>query len=103
VCKKVQHPSHSHGNPDAASRRAFLSSLISAFVFLPLAHGQEKNPVGMAERFRQMSEDAEQKGLATPFRGITTNGDPMPGLFQISPSFHRTSPKCRGEVHCLAE
>jgi hypothetical protein len=92
VCKKVQHPSHSHGNPDAASRRAFLSSLISAFVFLPLAHGQEKNPVGMAERFRQMSEDAEQKGLATPFRGITTNGDPMPGLFQISPSGVSTEP-----------
>jgi hypothetical protein len=92
VCKKVHHPGHTHGKPDAASRRAFLSSLISAFVFLPLAYGQEKNPVGMAERFRQMSEEAEQKGLATPFRGITTNGDPMPGLFQITPTGVLTEP-----------
>jgi hypothetical protein len=92
VCKKVHHPGHTHGKPDAASRRAFLSSLISAFVFLPLAYGQEKNPVGMAERFRQMSEEAEQKGLAAPFRGITTNGDAMPGLFQISPSGVSTEP-----------
>jgi hypothetical protein len=92
VCKKVHHPGHTHGEPDAASRRAFLSSLISAFVFLPLAYGQEKNPVGMAERFRRMSEEAEQKGLAAPFRGITTNGDAMPGLFQISPSGVSTEP-----------
>jgi len=93
VCKKVHHPSHTHGERDAASRRAFLSSLISAFVFSPFAYGQqEKNPVGMAERFRKMSEDAEQKGLAEPFRGITTNGDVMSGLFQISPSGVSTEP-----------
>ena len=92
MCKKVHHPGHTHGEPDAASRRAFLSSLISAFVFLPLAYGQEKNPVGMAERFRRMSEEAEQKGLAAPFRGITTNGDAMTGLFQISPSGVSTEP-----------
>jgi hypothetical protein len=92
VCKKVHHPSHTHGEPVGASRRAFLSSLISAFVFSPFAYGQEKSPVGMAERFRQMSEDAERKGLAEPFRGITTNGDVMPGLFQISPSGVSTEP-----------
>jgi hypothetical protein len=46
----------------------------------------------MAERFRKMSEDAEQTGLAEPFRGITTNGDVMPGLFQISPSGVSTEP-----------
>ena len=46
----------------------------------------------MAERFRQMSEEAEQKGLVTPFRGITTNGDTIPGLFQISPSGVSTEP-----------
>ncbi len=86
MCKKVHHPSHAHGERDGASRRAFLSSLISAFAFSQFAYGQEKNPVGMAERFRKMSEDAEKKGLAEPFRGITTNGDVMPGLFQISPS-----------------
>jgi hypothetical protein len=93
VCKKLHHPGHAHSKPDAASRRAFLSSLISAFMFSPFAYGQnDKNPVGMAERFRKMSEDAEQKGLADPFRGITTNGDVVPGLFQISPSGVSTEP-----------
>jgi hypothetical protein len=92
VCKKVHHPGHTHGERDGASRRAFLSSLISAFVFSPFAYGQEKSPVGMAERFRKMSEDAEEKGLAEPFRGITTNGEAMPGLFQISPSGVSTEP-----------
>ena len=92
MCKKVHHPSHDHDERDGASRRAFLSSLISAFVFSRFAYGQEKSPVGMAERFRKMSEDAEQKGLAEPFRGITTNGDVMPGLFQISPSGVSTEP-----------
>jgi len=93
VCKKLHHPGHAHSKPDAASRRAFLSSLISAFMFSPFAYGQnDKNPVGMAERFRKMSEDAEQKGLADPFRGITTNGDVVPGLFQIRPSGVSTEP-----------
>jgi hypothetical protein len=46
----------------------------------------------MAEQFRRWSEEAEQEGLASPFRGITTNGDVMPGLFQISPSGVSTEP-----------
>jgi hypothetical protein len=62
-------------------------------MFSPFAYGQkENNPVGTAERFRKMSEEAEQQGLADPFRGITTNGDVMPGLFQISPSGVSTEP-----------
>jgi hypothetical protein len=92
VCKNVHHPGHTHNQPDTASRRAFLSSLVSAFVFLPLTYGQEKTAVGMAEQFRQWSEEAEQEGLAAPFRGITTNYDVMPGLFQISPSGVSTEP-----------
>ena len=40
----------------------------------------------MAENFRRISEEAESKGLAVPFRGITTNGETIPDLFQISPS-----------------
>ena len=92
MCKKLHHPGHTHSEPDGTSRRAFLSSLISAFAFLPLAYGQEKTPVGMAEQFRQMSEEYEKEGLAVPFRGITTNNDALPGLFQISPSGVSTEP-----------
>jgi len=92
VCKKVHHPDHTHSQPDAASRREFLSSLVSAFVFLPWVYGQENTQITMAERFRQWSEEAEQEGLAAPFRGITTDGHVMPGLFQISPSGVSTEP-----------
>jgi Protein of unknown function (DUF3500) len=92
MCKKAYHPAHTHSKSDAASRRSFLSSLVSAFVFLPLAYGQEKTPVGTAGQFRQWSEEYEQEGLAAPFRGITTNYDVVPGLFQISPSGVSTEP-----------
>jgi hypothetical protein len=46
----------------------------------------------MAERFRQMSEDYEQKGLAEPFRGITTDGKVVSSLFEISQSGASTEP-----------
>ena len=46
----------------------------------------------MAARFRQMSEEAEQEGLAAPFRGITTSGTVEPGLFHISPTGVSTEP-----------
>lgn len=92
MCKKVHHPGHSQSHPTHASRREFLSSLVSAFVLLPWAYGQDKNPVSMAERFRQWSEEAEQEGLAAPFKGVTTNGDLVPGLFEISPNGVSTEP-----------
>jgi hypothetical protein len=36
-----------------------------------------------AARFRKMSDDAEGKGLADPYKGITTDGRAAPGLFAI--------------------
>ncbi|MGB2633289.1 MAG: DUF3500 domain-containing protein [Candidatus Acidiferrum sp.] len=88
MCEKIHQPgqTHTHDKRDAASRRAFLSSLVSAFVFLPFAYGQEKTPVEMAEQFRRMSEEYEKEGLAAPFRGITTTSGIVPDLFQIGPS-----------------
>jgi hypothetical protein len=75
-----------------SSRRGFLSSMISAVVLAPWAQGQDKNPVEMAETFRQMSEDAERQGLASPFQGITTDGKVIPNLFEISPTGVSTEP-----------
>jgi Protein of unknown function (DUF3500) len=68
--------------------------MISAAVLAPWALGQEQKqtPADMAERFRQMSEDGEKEGLASPFKGITTNGQVVPGLFEISPSGVSTEP-----------
>ena len=87
--------SHTHSHGDTATRRAFLSSMISAAVLAPwagLAFGQEQSSADMAEQFRKMSEDYEREGLADPFKGITTNGTITPGLFQISPTGVSTEP-----------
>jgi len=94
VAHKLHHPDHVHTHPAAAfpTRRDFLSSLISVAVLVPWAFGQTQTPTDMAERFRQWSEEFEQEGLAAPFRGITTNYDVIPGLFEIRPSGVSTEP-----------
>jgi len=94
VAHKLHHPDHTRTNPgqELPTRRDFLSSLISAAVLAPWAFGQTQTPTEMAERFRRLSEDYEQEGLAVPFRGITTNHEVIPGLFEIRPSGVSTEP-----------
>ena len=91
---KRHHPNytHTHPEPQLSTRREFLSSLISAGVLVPWAFGQTQTPTDRAERFRQWSEEFEQEGLAAPFRGITTNGEVVRGLFEISTSGVSTEP-----------
>ena len=50
---------------------------------LAVAYSQQQPPANLKERFRAMSREAEAKGLAEPFRGITTNGTAIRGLFPI--------------------
>src|SRR4029077_13668106 len=84
------HPHHTHTHPVGArpTRRDFISSLVSAAVLAPWALGQTQpqSSSETAERFRQMSEDYEKTGLVAPFKGITTKGEVLPGLFEIKPS-----------------
>jgi Protein of unknown function (DUF3500) len=80
------------GIQSAGTRRTFLSTLIPAVVLAPRSAGQKQKPADMAERFRQMSEDFERLGLAEPFKGVTTNGSIVPGLFEIRPSGVSTEP-----------
>ena len=90
------HHDHVHTHPLSAgpTRRDFLSSLICSAVLAPWAMGQlqSRNPSEIAEQFRKMSEDYEKEGLAAPFKGITTSGDVMPGLFEIKPAGVSTEP-----------
>ncbi len=44
------------------------------------------------ERFRRMSREAEAKGLAEPFKGITTDGKVIPNLFPIRSTGVSTEP-----------
>jgi hypothetical protein len=45
-----------------------------------------------SERFRRMSDEAEVKGLAELFKGITTNGTLIPDLFPIGSTGVSTEP-----------
>jgi Protein of unknown function (DUF3500) len=96
VAHKSHHPehTHTHGTPAMPTRRDFLSALIYAAVLAPCAMGQQEpqSSSEMAERFRRMSEDYEKEGLTSPFKGITTNSEVVPGLFEIRPTGVSTEP-----------
>src|SRR5260370_35722116 len=68
---------------------------------LTYAYSQPSAP-SQAERFRQMSVDAETRGLAEPFKGITTNGTPQPGLFPIRSTGVSTEPVRKAAAAFLA-
>src|SRR5688500_355683 len=53
------------------------------------ASQQQPSP---AERFAKMSADADAKGLAEPFKGITTDGTPEAGLFPVKSTGVSTEP-----------
>src|SRR5215813_6934488 len=91
---------HDHGIHEAGShplndinftRRSFLSLVIPGSILAAKALAQQQ-PADMAERFRRMSADAEQKGLAEPFKGLTTDGRIVPGLFPVHSTGVSTEP-----------
>jgi hypothetical protein len=63
----------------------------AAVLFVHAAHGQQA-PADSGERARAMSRDAESKGLAEPFKGITTDGKVRPGLFPVRSTGVSTEP-----------
>src|SRR5262245_62560875 len=81
---------HHHHHPAHATRRGFLRLLIPGSFFATRALAQQ--PADQAERFRRMSADFEAKGLAEPFKGLTTNGEVTPGLFPIQATGVSTEP-----------
>ncbi|HYK87269.1 MAG TPA: DUF3500 domain-containing protein, partial [Acidobacteriota bacterium] len=89
---RLQHFGDTHGVAASTTRRAFLSSMVSAAVLARGVAGQRRTAADMAERFRRISEEFERKGLAEPFRGITTDGQVTPGLFEIAPTGVSTAP-----------
>ena len=60
-----------------------------------LARAQPPTPAERRERFAKMSADAERRGLAEPFKGITASGTPEPGLFSIKSTGVSTEPVTR--------
>src|SRR5262245_54456953 len=71
------------------------SALFLAGIWLQPAASQapqQETHAQRAERFRQMSVNFENTGLATPFKGITTNGQIETGLFAIRSTGVSTEP-----------
>jgi hypothetical protein len=81
--------SHTHTHSHL-TRRSVLSAILPAAILTQRIGAQSASD--MAERFKQMSADYEKKGLAEPFKGITTNGTVEPGLFGLHSTGVSTEP-----------
>ena len=87
------------------TQRMVLAGAILATGTLVAAAAQQLTPEALAERaerFRQQSIGAEAKGLAEPFKGITTHGTTTPGVFAIKSTGVSTDPVRRAADAFLA-
>jgi len=87
--------------PTLCTKRALFVLSFALLLALTYAYPQPSAP-SQAERFRQMSIDAETRGLAEPFKGITTNGTAQPGLFPIRSTGVSTEPVRKAAAAFLA-
>jgi hypothetical protein len=88
---------HSHdvtlnrgGGRGSINRREFLTLMIAASLLA--RDGFAETAEETRARFRKMSEEAERRGLAESFKGITTDGKVVDGLFPIKPTGVSTAP-----------
>ena len=82
-------------------KRALSVVSFALLLALTYAYSQSSAP-SQAERFRQMSIDAETRGLAEPFKGITTHGTVQPDLFPIRSTGVSTEPVRKAAAAYLA-
>ena len=73
-------------------RRIFTNSALAIVAAVFAATPATAQQADLAERFRRNSERAEAQGLADAFRGVTTNGEVVPGLFTIGSTGVSTAP-----------
>ncbi|HUE81079.1 MAG TPA: DUF3500 domain-containing protein [Pyrinomonadaceae bacterium] len=66
--------------------------LIIGFVAYGITSHSQQLSSDRAERFRTMSKTAEERGLAEPFKGVTTDGNVIPGLFPVRSTGVSTAP-----------
>ncbi|MGH9836785.1 MAG: DUF3500 domain-containing protein [Blastocatellia bacterium] len=72
-------------------------SLLCFFLLLGVAEytiksRSQQQPGNRTERFQQMSKSAEDRGLAEAFKGVTTDGNVIAGLFPVRSSGVSTEP-----------
>ncbi|MEI6464730.1 MAG: DUF3500 domain-containing protein [Verrucomicrobiota bacterium] len=83
-------------------RATFVVFGLIVFFSGPLAAQPAIAPETQFERFKRMSREAEARGLAEPFRGITADGTPELGLFTLKSSGVSTEPVRVAAVKFLA-
>jgi hypothetical protein len=70
----------------------FSGLLAAAFVTEDAFSQAAPGSAGSAKEFAKMSRDYNERGLATPFLGVTTNGTIQPGLFEVRSTGVSTEP-----------
>jgi hypothetical protein len=87
-------PDHHHPVRVRAALVVSLAGVLaSALAVQPhLGSQAQESHAERAERFRKMSIEAEGRGLAAPFKGITTDGTVETGLFAIKSTGVSTEP-----------
>jgi hypothetical protein len=80
-------------------RVLFSATMLLAFAWLVRSTVESQS---LIERFRQQSAAAEKRGLAEPFKGITTDGRVTPGLFTIASTGVSTEPVRKAAAAFLA-
>lgn len=80
--------------------RRRIPAILVFVLLLAVAYIAAQTP--QADNFRQMSIAAETKGLADPFKGITTNGIVQPGLFSLRSAGVSTEPVRKAATAFLA-
>jgi hypothetical protein len=83
------------GGTAASPHTLLIAMVVTALIALPLVGStvrRQQSTEDRAERFRRMSRDAETRGLAEPFKGITTKGEAVPSLFGIRSTGVSTAP-----------
>ena len=86
---------HQTWNDAHMHRRALLPALLGVIAVVAIA---QSNP---PERFRVMSQQAETRGLAEPYKGVTTGGEPVRGLFPLRSTSLSTEPVRRAAENLL--
>ncbi|AXC11602.1 hypothetical protein ACPOL_2278 [Acidisarcina polymorpha] len=96
------HHAHAHDHAETSTtRRQFITSLLAASIVAPYAFG-EVDKGDLAAGYRRDSEVMERVGLADPFKGITTNGTIIPGLYKIAPTQCPTDAVRNAAAHYMA-
>jgi hypothetical protein len=94
--------------PVAIKTRRIL--LVSSLLFIgvlsvgvkSLSQQPQSSAEDRAKRFQQMSKAAEDRGLAEPFKGVTTDGNVVPNLFALRSTGVSTAPARKAAAAFLA-